>query len=92
MPRLRKGLNSTKSPRRYYIPNSEFITRRGTNELIIALEELAKEARERLWIAVPWFYTVEGDPWIESYIKLLIQRCKEGVDVRSLLASRYKQL
>ncbi|MEM2550307.1 MAG: DEAD/DEAH box helicase [Nitrososphaerota archaeon] len=82
---MRKVFNPTKSPRRYYISNSEFITRKGTNELIIALEELAKEARERLWIAVPWFYTVDGDPWIESYIKLLIQRCKEGVDVRVFL-------
>ena len=67
-----------------YISNSDYIQNNGINELTNAIQEVVNEAKEKIWIAVPWFYTKEDD-WINSFIKNLCDVSKKGIDIRVFL-------
>ena len=66
-----------------YVSNAEYVEKHsGQNGLITAIDQIVGEARQLIWIAVPWFYTSRADPWIGSLIKALAARRREGLDVR----------
>ena len=66
-----------------YVSNAEYVERRTSqNGLTSAIDQVVREARELVWIAVPWFYTSTGDAWITSLMVALSARCKQGLDVR----------
>lgn len=67
-----------------YVSNSGFIERKGSNEITDALDRIAMNAKERIWVAVPWFYTVEN-LWIKSFIERLSDASKKGIDVKVFL-------
>jgi len=66
-----------------YVSNGEYVEKRTSpNQLTSAIDQIVREARELIWIAVPWFYTSVADPWIISLIEALSARRKQGLDVR----------
>jgi superfamily II DNA/RNA helicase len=64
-----------------YVSNSRFLERSGPNEITQALDSVVLNAKKRIWIAVPWFYTQEN-PWINSFIESLCKASEQGIDVR----------
>ena len=65
-----------------YVSNSAYIENRAPNGLILAVEEIVSNARQLIWIAVPWFYTSTQNQWILSITDSLAEKKKRGLDVR----------
>jgi replicative superfamily II helicase len=64
-----------------YISNSRFIEATGPNEITDSLDAIVANAKERIWIAVPWFYT-KSDRWIHDFTYKLCDVSEQGVDIR----------
>jgi len=64
-----------------YVSNSRFMEGSGPNEITDSLDAIVSNAKERIWIAVPWFYT-ESDRWINDFICRLCDASEQGIDVR----------
>jgi replicative superfamily II helicase len=64
-----------------YVSNSRFIEGTGPNEITDSLDAIVSDAKERIWIAVPWFYT-ESHRWIHDFIYKLCDGSEQGIDVR----------
>ena len=64
-----------------YVSNAEYIERRSAvNGLTSAIERIVTQARQFIWIAVPWFYTSTADAWIGSLVdSLAARRNRPGV-------------
>lgn len=66
----------------FYVSNSEYLEKRDTNGLTLAIDQIVSGASKTVWIAIPWFYTSTQNPWIKSLVKTLAKKSEEGLDVR----------
>lgn len=78
-----KGADSSKEYS-IYVSNSGYLERKSSNDITDALDQIVLNAKNRIWIAVPWFYTTEN-PWINSFIEKLCNASKKGIDVKAFL-------
>src|SRR4051812_39715245 len=55
------------------------------NPICAAVDSAVSLARKRLWIAVPWIYSRDNNPWLLGFIERVAERARTGeMDVRRL--------
>ena len=55
------------------------------SEVCSAYQEVLGRAQHRLWLAVPWVYSHEHDPWLAAFIEGAAALARQGGDVRAYL-------
>jgi len=55
------------------------------NDLTSAIDKIVSNAKQRIWIAVPWFYSRTENEWLKTLLDTLCNSVKRGIDLRLFL-------
>ena len=77
--------NEANSRYSMYVSNARYVEGKGPNDLTSTIDKIVSNAKKRIWIAVPWFYTKTENEWLKTLLDALCNSAKHGIDLRLFL-------